>query len=51
MVKEYKDDGLQDDLYDDAFDVMRQQEWFEQVVKERRNEQGEYPTPNRQETV
>lgn len=47
----YYDEQSDDNLYDDSFEILRQQDWFKQVVKEKRNEQGEYPTSDRQETV
>ena len=50
MIKEYRD-GLEDDLIDDVFEILRNETWLQQVLKERQNEQGQYPTPDRQETV
>ena len=44
-------DEISDDtLNDDLMEIMNQ-DWVKSAIKEKRNEQGEYPTPNRQETV
>ena len=44
-------DEISDDtLNDDLMEIMNQ-DWVKSAIKEKRNEQGEYPTPYRQETV
>lgn len=52
MTEYPEDDGLQDDLYDDMFEIMKQ-EWVKDAVKkqptpdfsEAFNEQRQYPAP------
>lgn len=46
----YYDEVSDDTLNDDLMYIMNF-EWFQTAIKEKRDEQGEYPTPDRQETV
>ena len=46
----YYDEVSDDTLHDDLMEIMSL-EWVQTAIKEKRNEQGEYPAPNRQETV